>query len=181
MTLSHDEAESALRAVAEAEARSLRAYGYQQASPHLLLWGCLWILGYGMTEFWPHQWTAIWSAVVAVGLVASFGLGMRKKPPKEFYSRFAAIALTAFAFIFAVIAIMAPRSGNQIGALIPLTVAVGYALLGIWRGPRFYISAAVIAALTLGGYFFLPDHFNLWMAALGGGSLVLVGFWLSKV
>ena len=54
-------------------------------------------------------------------------------------------------------------------------------LAGIWRGPRFVITGLVIAALTLAGFFFLEVHFFLWMAGVGGVSLILAGLWLKQV
>lgn len=59
---------------------------------------------------------------------------------------------------------MAPHNGRQVGAFIPLVVAAGYAVVGLWQGSRFMVAGAVIAGLTLGGYFLVPAHFDLWMA-----------------
>ena len=70
---------------------------------------------------------------------------------------------------------------REAGAIAPLVVAMFYALLGVWKGVRFLVAGAALAALTLGGMFWLPQYFLLWMAAVGGGSLVLVGLWLRKV
>ena len=53
--------------------------------------------------------------------------------------------------------------------------------MGIWRGLRFRYAGIAVGALTLGGWFWLPEYFLLWMAAVGGGSLILVGLWLRKV
>jgi hypothetical protein len=180
MTLSHDQADDALRVIAEAQERSSRAYGYELAAPHLILWGLMWGIGYGVAGFWPHQAPIIWAMVVAAGLAGGFLIALRRGPRKGLGARFTAVGLTTFTFICAVIAVMAPKSGNQIGALIPLVVAAGYGLLGIWRGPRFYITGIVIGALTLGGFFLLHAYFNWWMAAVGGSSLVLAGLWLRK-
>jgi hypothetical protein len=40
------------------------------------------------------------------------------------------------------------------------------------------ILAAFLAAATLGAYFFLKDFFFVWMALVGGGSLLLAGLWM---
>ena len=75
---------------------------------------------------------------------------------------------------------MAPLSHRQIGAFIPLVVAAGYALRGIWGGTRFFVAGGAIAILVLVGYFLLPGYFDPWMAAVGGGALVLAGIWLRR-
>ena len=89
--------------------------------------------------------------------------------------------LSLWLFVIATLTIMRPVNSAASGAFIPLLVALSYALFGIWRGLRFLYAGIVVAALTLGGWFYLPQHFLLWMAAVGGGSLILVGLWLKKV
>jgi hypothetical protein len=186
MSLSPNEAADALRDIAAVETRSHRLYGYRQGSPHLILWGVLWAIGYGLNEPWPQQGRAIWSALVAIGLVGGFLIVLRSHAQRanrtgakpRIYWRFPAIALTGLAFVFASIAVMGPAGGRQIGAFIPLVVAAGYAVMGFWLGLRFTIAGAVLAALTLVGFFLLPAHFSPWMAVVGGGTLMLSGFWL---
>jgi hypothetical protein len=56
-----------------------------------------------------------------------------------------------------------------------------YASIGLWLGTRFVLTGLGVIALTLGGYFLLREHFLMWMALVGGGGLILAGFWLRKV
>jgi hypothetical protein len=198
MTLSPDEAANALRDIAAVETRSRRAYGYREASPHLILWGVLWAVGYGLHEPWPQRGWAIWMTIIAIGLAADFAIslsdanrrdaqGGRVADPTQLPGeawlrwRFPGIVLTAFAFIAATLAVMAPHSGRQIGAFIPLVVAASYAVAGLWLGLRFIVAGAVIGGLTLGGFFLVPAHFNLWMAGVGGGALILAGCWFRGI
>jgi hypothetical protein len=77
---------------------------------------------------------------------------------------------------------MPPRTDAQVSAFFPILVALFYALVGIWvRGTRVLFAGFVVAALTLGGYFLLPQIFPLWMAVVGGGALIVGGFWLRSV
>jgi hypothetical protein len=187
MHLSPDEAAHTLRDIGAAESRSRRLHGYRQASPHLILWGILWAIGYGLTAALPHLGQPIWTVLVAIGLVAGFLIAVRGAPTvtgeakPRIYWRFPAIAATSFAFIAATLAVMAPVSSRQIDAFIPLVVAASYAVMGFWLGLRFTVAGAVLAAFTLFGFFLLPLHFGLWMAAVGGGALVLAGIWLRSV
>ena len=198
MTLSPNEAADTLRGLAAVETRSRRVYGYRQSSPHLILWGVLWAIGYGLTEPWPQRAQAIWITIVAIGLAADFAISLSNASRKDTRAdrladptrpsavarlrwTFPAIALTAFAFIAATLAVMAPVSGRQIGAFIPLVLAASYAVIGLWRGLRFIVAGAVIAGLTLAGFFLLPAHFAVWMAGVGGGALILAGFWFRGV
>jgi hypothetical protein len=184
VTLSPHEAADTLRDVAAVEDRSARAYGYQRGSPYLILWGILWTVGYGLTATWPQRGNAVWIAIDAIGMAASFAIGFRSHAGTNVPARrrwmFPGIALITFVFIGATLAVMAPVSPKQIGAFVPLVVAFGYALRGIWGGLRFVVAGAVIAAATLAGFLLLGAYFDLWMAAVGGGALVLAGVWLLR-
>jgi hypothetical protein len=59
------------------------------------------------------------------------------------------------------LAVMAPVTSRQIGAFIPLVVAASYAVVGLWQGLRFIVAGAVIAGLTLGGFFPVPPPISL--------------------
>src|SRR5580658_3833718 len=134
MSLSPHEAADALRDIAAVETRSRQVYGYRQASPHLMLWGVLWVVGYGLTALWPSRGSAIWLAIVAIGVVTGFLIELsnaarRGAPavPGSDAARhrwaFPAIGLATLVFIAATMVVMAPVSGRQIGAFIPLVVA----------------------------------------------------------
>ena len=84
-------------------------------------------------------------------------------------------------FIGAIFATLGPVSGKQIGVFTPLLVGAVYAALGLWLGLRFVVTGVAITVLTLGGYFYLPEHFLLWMAFVTGGGLILAGVWFRRV
>jgi hypothetical protein len=190
MPLSPDQASEALRDIAAVERRSARAYGYQRASPYLILWGVLWAVGYGLTAVAPQRANPVWITTLAIGLAATFLIGLRDPrradPPDATRVAagrrwvFPAIALITFVFVAATIAVMAPVSPRQVGAFIPLVIGFGYALRGVWGGLRFIVASVVIAAAVLAGFFLLRAYFELWMAAIGGGALVLAGVWLRR-
>jgi hypothetical protein len=179
MMLSPQDAASALHEIETAQTRSARLRGYARSSPHLVLWGVLWVVGYGLNDFFPDHGRAIWAAVVLIGVAAGFA-ALRQAGAGVGW-RYGATAVTLIGFFWAVFAVMAPVSGRQIAAVIPLAIAAAYVLAGIWRGPRFIIAGAAVAALTLTGFFLLKTHFFLWMAGVGGASLILAGLWLKRV
>jgi hypothetical protein len=47
-------------------------------------------------------------------------------------------------------------------------------------GPRYVTTGIAVATLTLTGFFLLKQHFFLWMAGVGGASLILAGIWLKR-
>jgi hypothetical protein len=181
MPLSREQAQDALRDITRTERRSFSAYGYKSAAPQLILWGVMWLIGYGGTYLVPPATNWIWLGVVVVGSTGSTLLGMRTKPRNtaKFSWRIFFTWLSALAAIASVLAIFAPFNGMQIGSLFPLFIGWTYVVLGIWMGWRFSILGLAVVALTLFGYFhFSPESFVLWMAFLGSAILIGTGLWL---
>lgn len=183
MSIRPEEAASALQDIERAERQSARIYGYRKASPHLLLWGVIWIMGYASTYIWPEGGMA-WAVLVPAGILASFWISRRaaaKPSAGGFAWRYGATAFAIFLFITATFAVLPPRSAKEVGAFVALLVAILYVLLGVWRsGARMVLLGLAVGALTVGGYFGLPHYFLLWMAGVGGGGLILGGFWLRR-
>lgn len=182
MPISPSEAEHTLRDISLAGSTSARFYGYRVASPHLILWGVIWALGYGANYFFPSQ-VLFWPALVLIGIGGSswFGWKAGRSSTSPGGWRYAATALVVLLFVAAVFAVMPPRSEAQVSAFFPIFVAFSYAVMGIWTGGlRLIVTAASIAALTLGAFFWLSDIFILWMAVVGGGALILGGIWFRR-
>jgi hypothetical protein len=179
MTVSPQDATAALRDIDDAQARSATLHGYQRAAPHFLIWGIIWAVGYGLGDYLPRHANAIWAVLVPIGIAAGF-FAMRGAKP-IFAWRYGAVTLAMLVFFAATFFVMAPVSGKQISAFIPLFVALLYVMCGIFRGPRYVVAGIAIAALTLIGFAWLSSHFLLWMAAVGGGALILAGLWMRRV
>jgi hypothetical protein len=180
MPLSPAEAQDALSDISKTAQASSTFYGYRTAAPHLLVWGVIWFIGYGAGYFRPG-WTLVWPLLIIAGVIGSFWIGRHSNKTESSRGdwRYAATSLAVFLFIAAIFSIMPPRSDAQAGAFFPILVALFYILIGIWRrGVRMIVAGAAVAALTLGGFFWLPQIFPLWMAVVGGGALILGGFWL---
>jgi hypothetical protein len=178
MVLSSHDAAGALRDIEAAQAHSAKLHGYARSSPQLLLWGVLWVIGYGLQDLFPAHAGAIWGAIVPVGLIAGFAA--LRGAGHEVGWRYGAVALTLVAFFAAVFLVLWPVNPRQQAALIPLGVAAAYVIIGIWRGPRYVTTGIAVAALTLVGFFLLKQHFFLWMAGVGGAALILAGIWLKR-
>jgi len=178
MTLSPQDAAGALRDIEAAQARSAKLHGYARSSSQLLLWGVLWVIGYGLNDFFPAYSGAIWGTVVPIGMITGFAA--LRGAGHEVGWRYGAVALTLLAFFAAVFLVLWPINPRQIAALIPLSVAAAYVIAGIWRGPRYVTTGIAVAALPLAGFFLLKQHFLLWMAGVGGAALILAGIWLRR-
>lgn len=183
MAGSEYQAADALHAIEDTQRRSAVTYGYRRTSPYLFLWGAIWIVGYTGVYLRPHWW-ALWPTLIVLGIAGSFlaGGSSSAKGSHAEGLRYGATAVILFLFFWATFAILPPKTGVEVGAFLPIFVGLGYALYGIWAlAPRILVLGLALGVLTVGGYFYLPAYFLLWMAALGGGGLILGGVWLRGV
>lgn len=180
MPISQQEAAQALKDITRTERRSVSLQGYQMTWPHLVLWGFIWIVGYGAMA--AHvTWPYLWLALSCVGSAGSFaiGYGFARGRSKGADWRYAATFLAVFFSIAAIFSVMPPQTDAQYAAFFPLLVSLYYALIGIWtRGLRILLLGILLAIFTVGGFFYLRENFYLLMAGVGGAGLVLGGLWL---
>jgi hypothetical protein len=66
------------------------------------------------------------------------------------------------------------------GTFWPIYFMLFYTIAGLWAGWMFAAIGLGIIALTLIGYFYLGSTFDLWMAFVDGGGLVLGGLWMRR-
>jgi len=189
MTLSTEQAAESLKEIDRTRRRSADAYVYANSSPFFVMWGVIWMIGYTGTDLYPRVANLLWFALLLVGIAGTILIGRARANAGQPHpgvtrhagSRFLATFFAIGIFIAATFALFGHVTHEQQAAFTPLIVALVYSIFGIWRGPRFLVTGIAIAALTLGGYFFLHEHFMLWMAAVGGSALVLAGLWLRTV
>jgi len=176
MSLSSQEAAETLSDIERIEKRSREFFGYQKGAPLLFIWGLVWVAGYLASALQPRHAVLIWFVLTVAGLAGSAVARWRTSHSLSW--RFPAIALVLFCFISATYLVLPPAHPIQYGAFPPLVVALAYALLGIFGLPRLLWLGVAVFVLTLAGYLWLQPWFGVWMAAVGGGSLLLGGWWL---
>lgn len=190
MNISQAEAASALRDVDAATARmiEMRAYGY--ASPHLILWGLIWIVGYALMGALPQKdWGWIWLPLDLVGVVGSVTIGQRSGRMKAAagsttgpgLGTMMAVMLFVVLFIFAVYAVFAPTTPEPYLVFPAMVFGLVYVAAGAWKMPRLAWVGAAVFALSVAGFLLLKPYLAYWIAAVGGGGLVLGGLWLRKI
>jgi hypothetical protein len=183
-------AEQAAQALKDADAtarRSAEAYNYSKSAPYCFLWGIIWLLGYGAEALFPPghpAWTWLnwwWSGLSITGAAISVAIGSTRKARRPGHSwRMTTLFLIIWLFSIALFAVLHPKDSMQIGAFFPLLFAAIYAAIGLWMGLRYILVGVFMAAATLGAFFFLPAYFYHWMALVGGGSLLLTGYWMRQ-
>jgi hypothetical protein len=188
MSLSPQQAAAALHDIEQTEQLTCRARGYAIASPYLILWGLIWIAGYGACAILPpERWGVAWVPLVVVGALGSTWFGMRARGAKAgatertSFAQAAVMGLAIFAFIAAVYYLFQPASPLPYLIFPSFVAGLVYVLAGaVARMPRFVWIGAGIFLLTLVGYVFAPQWSAIW-AAVGGCGLVVGGVWLRTV
>jgi hypothetical protein len=175
MDLSPGQAAESLKEIERTHRRSAEALEYANASPGFILWGLLWMAGYSGSYLLPNygfirgiNW--LWFTLVAIGMAGSSMIGRRQYKAQRpgqaaagraMGTRWIASLVAMWVFTAATFMVLRPASTVSTGAFIPLLVALAYAIFGIWRGRRFVYAGMAVAALTLGGWFYLHAYFLL--------------------
>ena len=181
-----DEARDALELIQETTRQMRRIVAQGGAPYYLILWGAIWTMGFGTSYFLgPGSKTAgiVWVALSTIGILASFGigwkLGQRVRSPQG--QRIGLLWLFWLFYGILIVTFAKPLSADQMSLLICLLVMMAYVTTGLFYRSRFLIGLGLaITALVVGGYLLVPGFFDLWMAILGGGSLMAAGVYILR-
>ena len=184
MTLTRNDAATALHDVHSASRHSITLFQYGLASPFLLLWGVLWIVAGAAGAVSPHNAGIGWLVVDIVGFAGTGVLiAVQSRRYAEGTGRtrlFRCIATGAVlaAFVALTISVVAPVSDAEVLTFITLVVAAAYAIAGCWTGGRYALVGGVLAGVAGGLFHLAPDLVPLVVPFVGGGTLILGGLWM---
>jgi hypothetical protein len=182
MPLTQDEAAAALGEIERTDRQTTELQVYEGAAPFFMVWGAVWVFGYTMTHFIPEYRNLFWASGVATGTLLSIVLGQRQGKGGHNFSAWRYGAISAgLAGFFALTSFVLKLNVREIDAFVPLMFAGIYLAIGVFAGTRFAVCGAILAIATAVGFYNAGDLFGLWMAAAGGGVLLLTGFWLRRV
>jgi hypothetical protein len=183
MTIDRHAAAAALSDIDDMSRRVRQSRIYQISSLMLMLWGPLVMVGYVVSWLWPAYGGYSWVAIDLTGIAGTFAISARAPAStgrRSFDLRVAAAFLLFFGFglLWSVgILHFTPR---QLGAFWPTYIMLVYTIVGLWIGAAFVAIGLGITVLTLIGYFFIGGWFELWMAVVNGGGLLLGGAWMRR-
>jgi hypothetical protein len=185
MTIDPAEAGTMLRDVDGTERRTREFLAYTRAGDYLIVWGVLWMIGYVASDYTAARTNDMWIALNVIGVVASTVITFRRRRGLEtdvarallVRPILAVAALMGFGVLWIVLAKFGVR---EQAAFWPTFCGTLLFVVGLWVGRMLSIGAAIIVALTLAGYFWSGVWLDLWLAIVGGGSLILGGLWLRR-
>jgi hypothetical protein len=192
MQLSPQDASEALDLIEAAEHRVRERTGYREASSYLILWGLIWLVANALTDLAPVHGALAWPIATPLGALLTgvlIVLQVRRdrrecqRTPTQrarIRGRMLMLGIAILGFFPAMSTVLGPLTARQGTAFVSLFWAFAYMAVGAWLGLRMFITGVVLAAAILAGFLFVQTHFLLWMAVVGGGSLLLGGFWLRR-
>jgi hypothetical protein len=193
MNLSPQDASAALDEIDSAERRARERIGYREASPFLILWGLVWFFANAAGDLLTDYDQYAWPVAATVGVLVTFALiflqqrrrtsAHQSTPVQQAVAgrRMFMLGIAICGYFPAMFTVLGELTGRQQNAFISLFWAFAYMAAGAWLGMRMFITGVVMAVAILVGYLFIDPHFQLWMAFVGGGSLLLAGLWLRKI
>ena len=177
------QASEALAEIDEIARRVRQSRVYQLASLMLIMWGALVFAGY-LGSFWlPRYAGYFWIVLNVAGVAGSFAisaLGFPRTGVRTFDFRMLIALLLFFAFGFLCTIVLGQFTPRQMGAFWPIYFMLLYSIAGLWVGHAFVAIGLGISTLALIGYFYIGDWFDLWMAFVDGGGLLLGGLWMRR-
>jgi hypothetical protein len=185
MNVSPNEAEEALAAIQTMIKKTRRAISSSGAYLFLIIWGIVWLVGFLCSQFLPQAIGGYaWIGLDALGGILSaivgirMGRGVRSPSTAISGKRIGTFWFLLILYVVAAIGVTWPADGKQIAMFIILFVMVGWVAMGLLLSFYSFWPGLVITALALIGYFLLPGIFYLWMAILGGGGMIFLGFYI---
>jgi hypothetical protein len=182
-TIDSKQATEALNEIDDIVRRVRQSRIYNVASLMMIMWGALTCYGYVATALWPRYAGYAWLSVYVVGIAGWFtigALGYKRSGVSGFDLRTLAAFVLFFAFGFLWTTGLVHFTPRQLSAFWPIYFMLVYTIVGLWVGWAFSAIGLGITALTLIGYFFAGTWFELWMAVVNGGGLMLGGLWMRR-
>jgi len=182
-SIDRQQAAAALSAIETIAQRVRQSRLYRLASWMLVLWGALTCAAYVANWLWPRQAMLAWIAVDILGIAGSFAISAagRSRNGVSTFNLRALLALLLFlGFGLLWSSGLAHFPPRQLGVFWATYFMMAYVIAGLWLGPAFVAIGLSVTALALLGYAIAGDWFELWMAVVNGGGLILGGLWMRR-
>jgi hypothetical protein len=177
------QASEALADISEMTRRVRQSRIYNLASLMLIMWGALVFAGYLGSFLLPRYAGYLWAALNLAGVAGSFAIsafGYPRSGIRTFDVRMLIAFLLFFAFGFLCTGVLGHFTPRQMSTFWPIYFMLLYIIAGLWIGQAFVVIGLGISALALVGFFLMGDWFDLWMAFVDGGGLMLGGLWMRR-
>jgi len=180
MPIDREEAGASLIEIDAIVRRVKQSATYRASSVLLMFWGAIVIVG-DVAAMFAGRWTGwAWTALDLLGILGTVVLLARARTGAHLAPRILMVfaLFVGFGFVWAT---LLGRSGpRELAAFWPTLFLFGYALAGLWFGRAFTIIGVALAALVVAGFFWTGEAFDLYLAVVNGGGLILCGLWMRR-
>jgi hypothetical protein len=182
MTISAEDAGAMLAEIDLIKRRVQQSSIYRASSMIVMGWGAITIVG-NLAALVAGRWTgAVWIALDFIGALGTIVIVSRTRKNERLGASFlAAFALfVGFGLVWSLlIGHFGPR---ELDVFWPTLFLFGYALAGLMFGRAFTAIGVGLSALILAGYLSIEGlAFNVFLAMVNGGGLILCGLWMRRV
>jgi hypothetical protein len=185
MQITTNEAEESLAAINSMMQKMRRTAANGGAHYFLILWGVIWFFGFlGSHFFTANIGGYIWGALDILGGFGSWLIGMllnrrvRNTSVSIPGRRIGLFWLALFVYCMLTIWIALPLNGKQVAMFFVLFAMLGWIAMGFLLSLSVVKLALLITAVAFAGYFLFPEIFYMWMALLGGGTMIGCGLYI---
>ncbi len=180
MRIDAKSAEASLADIDMIVARLKQSSFYRGASTLVVLWGALVAGGYVASALVPREAVFIWIIIDGLGLIATLAIGLQYRRVGMDFDWRIVIAILLFFALGLVCGRMGHFGPRETAAFWPMLFMFGYALAGLWLGRAFTLLGVGVAALTFVGYVWIERPFDLYLAFVDGGGMILAGLWMRR-
>lgn len=144
----------------------------------------------------PRNSGPLWAILTTLGIIGSALLGRAARNPTilgRYGSRIGLSWLALFSFAVIWVFILGPADlawahqvhvteliNRKIAAFWATVPMFAYIIMGLWLDRFFLWLGGLVTVATLFGYYAIHGYFFLWMAVVGGGSLMAGGLFIRK-
>jgi hypothetical protein len=185
MQVSPTEAEAALEAIETVARRTRQSLSSTGTFMTMVITGTIWLIGFTCTQFLPPPLIGyIWAGLSGLGCILGvvFGVRMGSRHRSEqtpvMAKRVGIFWLLLILFAVAFFAVASPIDGKQATMFVILFNLLGQMGMGLLFSFSAVWWTIPITILALIGYFFFSGIFYLWIAILGGGGMIALGFYI---
>ena len=194
MQLSPNEAKQTLDNIDDIMRRVKQRIGMGNSGYIIMIWGVIWIACFAVPFWWPRMIGTGWLIGNVIGFASTFTLSAIDARKKRVISpeiksegkRMGWAWFSMFLFIDAMLVVIYPFNGAQLGTLLVIMIMMMYVLMGLWmKAGVLVVTGWLIGIMAVGGYMVMrlqwfprSEWLLLWHAVFCGGPLFLSGLYI---
>jgi hypothetical protein len=196
MEITASEAQESLEQVQDAAERTKKMVAYAGGDTLFIVWGAIWVVGFAATHFLGglgfHSLRtlaahSIWSVLIAAGIVISIIVSKRRAPVQSaagprigwFWWLLYGYMCLWVGLLWPFVKVQGAEEwqvfGKHLGAISATVPMFAYVVVGLWLDHFMLWLGLAVTALAVVGLFLIQPYFWLWMAGMGGGTLIATG------